>query len=160
MRYHRALCYFGQDFFLLGEIFVIGFFKEKEVAGVVFQGGSSVGDYIGICTHCVFENCITIFATGGKLIHNKSLPATFYHSFYIKGNKAAVWNWYHIAKPKRTFDWIYLVLGFNEHTVLVFLYFGGHGHKVAYIVYFKHCAVNKFASVGVCYIRYTGEATA
>ena len=42
MRYHRALCYFGQDFFLLGEIFVICFFKEKEVAGVVFQGGSSV----------------------------------------------------------------------------------------------------------------------
>lgn len=90
MRYHRALCYFGQCFFLLGEIFVIGFFKEKEAAGVVFKGGSSVGDYIGICTHCVFENCITIFATGGKLIHNKSLPTTFYHSFYIKGNKAAV----------------------------------------------------------------------
>ena len=38
----RALCYFGQDFFLLGEIFVICFFKEKKVAGVVFQGGSSV----------------------------------------------------------------------------------------------------------------------
>ena len=123
MRYHRALCYFGQDFFLFGEIFVICFFKEEKVAGVVLQGGSCVGYDIGICTHCCFKNCVTVFSAGSKLIHNKPLSAAFYHCFDIKGNKAFVWNWYHIPKSERTFNGIYFVLGFDEHTVLVFFYF-------------------------------------